>query len=225
MNPKRKKKRLPPRGKNGRFLKRATQKRRTVKRRARSGPRKTTTRRKNPMARRRMPPRTKSGRFRARRGGGRTTAVRRRRTTYRRRNPIRMPRITPAKIMDGAISALIGGGGVVAGKIVSRQGITLTRQDPNSPIGVAAQLAIAVAAGIGLKMLGIKGPFADGLVYGVAAGAAESALKLALPGQAEAILGEQGGMGAYGLSAYGTGVVPIQAGTGLQDMYAGGAGA
>lgn len=130
--------------------------------------------------------------------------------------------------MDGAISALIGGGGVVAGKIVSRQGITLTRQDPNSPIGVAAQLAIAVAAGIGLKMIGIKGPFADGLVYGVAAGAAESALKLALPGQAEMLLGEgvgAYGMGAYGLSAYGTGVVPAQAGTGLQDMYAGAAGA
>ncbi len=113
-------------------------------------------------------------------------------------------------MIQGAMDALFGGAGVTAGKIVSRQGITMFNQDPNSPLGIAAQLAIAVAAGVGLRMFGIKGPFADGLVYGAGAGAAESALKFMLPGQAEVLLGEtMGAYGTMGLAAYGTGVAPV----------------
>jgi hypothetical protein len=113
-----------------------------------------------------------------------------------------------------AINVLVGGAGVTAGKIVARQATSMLRLNPSSPVGIAGQLAVAVLAGtVAKRTLRLRGPFADGLIYGAAAGAAESALRLIAPGMASGLLGEYGEydesqeMGAYGyeLSSYPTG--------------------
>lgn len=140
-------------------------------------------------------------RRRTRRAAARRSRPRRR---YRR-NPPRLFGAGGKGIIGGVTNALAGGAGVTAGKVVARQGIALTRQDPNSPVGIAAQLAIAVAAGIAAKRFGLRGAFGDGLVYGAANGAFESLLKLVAPGQAERLLGEYGYDNVV-LSAYPTSI-------------------
>lgn len=173
----------PKRGKDGRFMK-SIRSQKTGKPVTRAAWKRSGFRR-NKMAKRRLPPRTKSGRFRKRAGGTRrATTTARRRRTYRRNPPLFRG------ILGAVMQAGVGGAGVSAGKIANRQGVSLLNLDPTSPIGIAAQAGIAIAAGVLAKQFRMRGPFVDGLVYGAMSGAVESAIKMVAPAQAAALLGE-----------------------------------
>lgn len=143
---------------------------------------------------------------------------------YRRRNPPLLGR----GLVGRATQVLIGGAGVTAGKVVARQGITLLKQDPSTPIGIGTQLLVALVAGMLARQFGIKGVFADALVYGAAGGAAESTLRLVAPEQATKLL-DAGGLSAWpsdggslGLMAYPTGAIPDREQSYLMSAYASG---
>ncbi len=149
-------------------------------------------------------------------GKARRRRARRRRNpfdTIRRRRYRRDPSLFATRrdgIIGQAMQTLVGGAGVAAGKLVARQGTALLKLVPGSPIGIAGQLAVALAAGIGADVLKLKGPFRDGMIYGAAAGAFESLLKLIVPGLGTKLLGE---VEEYEvpLSAYPTAALPAGA--------------
>ena len=122
----------------------------------------------------------------------------------RKRRYRRNPTLFGGGMVRRAMQIAQGGAGVVAGKIVVRQVTKLVPNvDPSTPVGIAVQLGIALAAGIaGQRFLKLRGPFADGLVYGAAAGAVESAIKLIAPGQAAAFLGQYDDEYEVPLAAY-----------------------
>jgi len=124
------------------------------------------------------------------------------------------------KMIRSGMNAVVGGAGVTAGKIATRQGIAMLNIDPNQPMGIAATLGIAVAAGILAQQFGLKGAFVDGLVYGGAAGAVESGLRLIAPTQASQLLDAYPYDGAGGVGAYGPPVLPALPAVASRDQGA-----
>jgi hypothetical protein len=122
-----------------------------------------------------------------------------------------------------------GGLGVVAGKVVARQGVSLLKLVPETPIGIAGQLGIALAAGYAARrFLRMSGALVDGLVYGAAGSAVEAALKTFAPTVATKLLGDDTGY-EVPLSAYPTqaalpsghdaGVAPMLMGAYASGIY------
>lgn len=162
---------------------------------------------------RRLPGRDTRGRFlkRRRASGGRRrrrnqpvniNPTRGRKRRYRR-NP---PAFTMQGIVRDVTEGLAGGAGVTAGRIATRQVVSMVKVDPATWLGVGAQGLVGIGARTVLKRFlrgGLAGAFADGVAYGAFNAAFEAGFRLLAPAQAAKLLGQdEYGSEELPLSAY-----------------------